>query len=42
METPNLKGLLREFSDSVLLLLIVGLVLSGYVGIAMFFVWFAG
>lgn len=33
-----MKGLLRELSETVLLLAIAGFTLAGYVGVALFFV----
>ncbi|MGH2811638.1 MAG: hypothetical protein ACRDI1_02845 [Actinomycetota bacterium] len=42
MDGSSIKGLLREVSDSLLLLAMVCLMVSGYVGIALLFVWVAG
>lgn len=42
MRGKTLTSLVREVSDSVLLLTIFGLILSGYLGIALFLVRVAG
>lgn len=38
MDGMPMKGLLRELSETVLLLAIAGFTLAGYVGVALFFV----
>jgi hypothetical protein len=42
METRSFRSLLGELSDSLILIAIFGLIISGYLGIALFLVRAAG